>query len=440
MHDVLVVGGGITGLAAAWRAVLGGASVLLLEASARLGGKLHTDWRDGCLVEHGADGFLARKPGAIALAARLGLADALVEPRPDAKRVAIRRDGRLHALPPGLDGSSLLGTPVAELSQGGLLSPEGFRRAREARPLQPRHLAGTVADALRWRSGSEAYDWLLEPLYCGIVGGDGDELGLLAAHPALAHGAAPGGPGFRAPRDGMRAIPDALAARLPPGAVRTHSPVARLEARAAGWRAHTSDGASFDALQVILALPSHAAASILPRSPLTEALTAIPHASSATVTLALADTDVPDTFRGHGFLVPRADGGPVIACGFPARKYPGRARPGIELVRVFLGGRGREAILERDDAALVAVCRAELAGTLGCTAEPHWCAVARWPQGMPQYTVAHAAVRRTIRAEARRIGGLEVAGASYDGVGIPACIRSGWRAAARIAAPLEASA
>jgi protoporphyrinogen/coproporphyrinogen III oxidase len=461
---LVVVGGGISGLAAAHRAVeiarqRGRAlDLTLLEGADRLGGTIQTERRDGFLVECGPDSFISEKPWALALCRRLGLEDRLVRTDDRYRSAFVVHRGRLHALPEGFQ--MMAPTRLAPLLASSLFSWRG--KARMALDLVlPR--GGDPDESLgafvRRRLGREALERVAQPLIGGIYTADPDSLSLAATMPRFlemerrdrsvilgmrrAGRAAPAAAQdmsgarwslFLTLADGMEELVHALSERLPPGVVRLKERVVEVERREEGWRLVTTEGAAVEADAVILTPEAHQSARLLRRLDpgLAHLLEGIPYASSATVTLAYRRSEIAHPLDGFGFVVPRVEGRPIIACTFSSVKYPGRAPDGMALLRVFVGGAMNEGALEGDDAALVATARSQLAELLGARGEPLVTRVSRHVKAMPQYQVGHLARVEAIEAAARRHRGLALAGGAYRGVGISDCVRSGEDAAERL--------
>jgi len=456
-----VIGGGITGLAAAHRAVElareSGRSLELtvLEGADRLGGIIQTERRDGFLIECGPDSFISEKPWALALCRRLGIEHRLVRTDERYRGAFVVHGGRLHALP---DGFQLLApTRLAPLLASSLFTWRG--KARMALDLVlPR--GGDSDESLggfvRRRLGREALERVAQPLIGGIYTADPDSLSLEATMPRFremelrhrsvilamrrAGRAAPaereGVSGARWSlfvtfADGMEEMVQALAGRLPPGSVRLKERVASAERRAGGWRLTTTEGAAVEADAMIVAVEAYQAARLMRHLDpgLGHLLEGIAYASSATVTFAYRRVDITHPLDGFGFVVPRIERRPIIAGTFSSVKYPGRAPEGMVLLRVFLGGALDEAALAADDAALVATARGQLAELLGARGEPLFTRVSRYLKAMPQYEVGHLARVDAIEAATRRQPGLALAGGAYRGVGISDCVRSGEAAA-----------
>ncbi|HEX4746061.1 MAG TPA: protoporphyrinogen oxidase [Gaiellaceae bacterium] len=436
---VVVVGGGIAGLAAARRLehVAPDVSIALVESDELPGGKLRTEVVDGFVVEAAPDSFLSRKPRGVGLVEELGLADELVTRRAENHRTFVRRSGDLHPLPEGLTG--MIPTSLDALERSDLLSAEG--KARFAAEAEVPPSAGdedeSVAAFVTRRFGREAYDALVEPLMTGIYGGDGERMSLRATFPQLRaleleHGsllrgldspAASDRPPFLSLRRGM----GSLVAALVDGFECTELLLGRrVTSVRRGYQVELADGEVVEADGVVLATPAFVTAELL--ADLDPVLAAehadIPYGSSAVVTLAFAAEDV-EPLDGYGYLVPRTEASDVLACTWSSQKWEGRAPAGAVLVRVYAGRFGGRDVTQAGDDELVGLARAELR----TDAEPMRTWVNRWPRGMPQYVLGHPG--RLLRIEERlaRHPGLAVAGAAYRGVGIPDCIASGEAAA-----------
>lgn len=465
-RSVIVVGGGISGLAAAWE-LSGGAegpgprtpSVVVVEGS-RLGGKLATVDLDGVAVDVGPDGFLGRRPEAAALCREAGLSDAL-EPI-GAAGAAVWARGRRRPLPDGLS----LGVPTrwVPVARSGILSPWGSLRLAsdallprpDARgPLGDRAVGPLVARKL----GRQVVDRFVDPLVGGIHAGGVSDASAAAVFPALLQ-AAPGRgslmralrraaaapahgenvPAFWSVRGGFEALVDRLAGLLADRGVeiRTGQPVQALERAGSRWSVHAT-GAPIDADGVVLAAPAGAAATLLSPHDADAAgvLRAIEYASVALVTLELDAGALDDDLFGTGLLVPPGtrlagmdDACLVTACTYLWAKWPHLRRPGTRLLRASVGRYGDVRYASMDDESLAARVVAELSDLVGLRARPLRTLVTRWEDALPQYRVHHLLRVGNVEAAVKRLGGLAVAGAAYRGVGIPACVGSG-RAAAR---------
>ena len=463
--NVVVVGGGITGLAAAHRAVelarerRAPLELTLIEARDRLGGTIVTERVDGFLVEAGPDSFLSEKPWALALCRRLGVEHRLARTDDRFRKVFVWHGGRLHPLP---DGFQLLApTAMRPFATSSLFTLRGKLRMALDLVLPRGHADDESLGAfVRRRLGVEALERVAQPLVAGIYTADPDDLSLAATMPrfldvekrdrsiilglrrALATAPLPGTSGARWSLfvtfvDGMEELVSTLAARLPAGATVLKQRVSALERTGARWQVRTAEGGSFDADRVILATEAHATARLTRYLDpgLANLLGESPYSSAATLSLGYRRADVPHPLDGFGFVVPRTEGKALLAATFSSVKYPGRAPEGHVLIRGFLGGMLNADILSEDDGTLVARARGELREALGITAEPVLTRLHRWPASMPQYRVGHLARVETIERLAAALPGLTLAGAAYRGVGMADCVRSGEAGAEAALAP-----
>jgi oxygen-dependent protoporphyrinogen oxidase len=426
--DVLVLGGGVAGLAAALRLAEAGRTVRLLEASERVGGIVRTVRQSGFVAEAGPDVFLVRKPAALRLAERLG-----VETAPAEGGALIMRHGRLYPLPAGLTGL-VPGQLRPLLTTRALGLRARLRAAFE--PLVPARRSSDdeslEAFAVR-RFGRRTWAGLIEPLLGGLYGTDAGPISLRATLPHLheqertgpllrvrraRNGTAgpSGGSPFRRPVEGMESLVDALADALRQRGVviETGAPVEAIEA---GWRARLADGSARAADALLVALPAPAAARVLrPFDPdLAAPLADVPIGSAAAAFVGFRTDDARRVPDASGWLVPVMEGGAVQAVTMLSRKHPGTAPPGHDLARVFF----RPAALDQDDADLLDAARGHLGRVIGLRGEPVLQAVHHWRAAAPRYTLGHPARVDAVREAAGRHSGLALAGAALWGVGLP---------------------
>jgi oxygen-dependent protoporphyrinogen oxidase len=460
--QALVIGGGITGLAAAHALAQARIPVTLVEASERLGGKIRTERIDGFLVESGPDSFVSYRPAAVQLARSLGLGDALVGPR-EPRVVQIRTGGRFFPLPQEM--GLVLPTRLRPFVTTPLFSP--LQKARMGLDLLlPRdglaHDVG-VGVYLRRRLGPALVDRLAGPLLGGVYGTSIDELSLLAVVPQLrdaerehrslflaslaAGRARPHGQGRGSPfvtlAGGTGQLVAGLVAALeqmPGVTIRTRTPVAALERDGSGVTVRLAGGEVLRSDATILTVPGPEAirllAQVAPAS--AAALGGIPHGTTAVVSLGYRQEQFGRPPEGHGFLVAAGEPLSIDAVTISSNKWPDRAPGGAVLVRAFIGSRSGRASGMRD-ADVVAAAARDVATTLGARGDPLLAHLARLPDQMPQYTVGHLDRVAAVMDGLRELPGLLLAGAPYRGVGIPDCIAQG-QAAARAAGELLASA
>lgn len=471
---VLIVGGGISGLAAAVRFASAHRPLRLslVDAADRLGGLIATERTDGFMIEHGPDAVLAAKSAALELARRVGVADRMIDMRSRGSCVAAR--GRLLPLPEGMSG--LLPARPGALLSTRLLSTAGKARVLFECLVRPRATDSeeSIADFVRRRFGREMYERIAEPLLTGIFAGDGTRLSLDATFPRLRalereHGSVlrgmlteqrharrrksnaslsgvdgPRSSAFLSFRDGMAELPEGVARWLAATSrdslainIRLRAPATALLRSAEGAspvRVALAGGALLEADAIVLATPTPVSARLLAPhdAALGALLSGIEHASTAAVSLGFALGCVGRPLDASGYTVPRVEGRVAIACTWSSAKFPGRAPEGFALFRIFLGGVGREAVLALDDDELIACARTELAETVAVRGEPVIARVTRWPQAIPQYNVGHSRRRAQIEERVALKPWLALAGNAENGVGISDCIRSGERAAERI--------
>ena len=465
---LVVIGGGITGLAAANRAVEQCGSeleVVLLEASGRLGGVIATEHRGPFVLEGGPDSFISEKPEAIELCRRIGLEDQLLPTNDANRRTLIVSGGKLVPLP---DGFQLLGpTRILPFLLSPVLSWRGKLAAAKdlllPRGGPPAGGDESLASFVRRRLGDEVLERLAQPLVGGIYTADAETLSLASTMPRFLElerthrsvilglraqaqragaASASGTSGARfglfvTLRDGMITMVSALAARLPAGTVRMNTPVrsvGRIAAPAEGdpcWTVTLASGDAITADAVIVALPAPVAGRLLhdADSVLGAILQDVACASSAVITLAFRRDQVPNPPRAFGFVVPGPEKRRVIAGSFTDVKYAGRAPADTVLLRLFAGGALQPQQFALDDEALVRAARDELRELLGIAAEPVLTWVQRWPESMPQYRVGHAGRIAEAERRAAAMPGLALAGNAYHGVGLADCVRSGEAAA-----------
>jgi oxygen-dependent protoporphyrinogen oxidase len=469
---IVVIGGGITGLAAAYRLAERSRSVrlpcdvLLLEAAPRLGGLINTTRRDDFIVESGPDAFMTTKPWALELVADLGLSERLIGTNPERRRTFAVRGEALHPLP---DGFLLVApTRVIPFLRSRLLSWRG-----KARVLLDLGLARGRSDAdeslgsfVRRRFGREALARLAQPMIGGIYTADPERLSLRATFPQFLEMEARYGSVIRglrrersaaSPADqagagaryglfatldhGLQVLVDALAERLPAGAVRLSTPVASVARDGARWAVRLEDGEVVGADGVIVTVPAFQAAGLLRDldSEVAGELEAIPYASSLTVNLAYRREDVAHPLDGFGFVVPSCEGRSIIACSFSSVKFPNRAPARHVLLRAFAGGAVQPEPLQWDDRTLLSAVRRDVEGLLGIRSAPVWTRVTRHPRSMPQYHVGHLRRVQALEGQLNRWPTLKLAGNAYRGIGIPDSIRSGEGAAHALLAELDRS-
>ena len=473
-YRIVVVGGGISGLAAVYRLIelsrekKLGLEIHLLEAGRRLGGSIATERVGEFLVEAGPDSFISEKPWALRLCDRLGITSRLVPTNSANQNIYVVHKGSLQPLPEGF--FLLAPTRFWTFVQTQLFSWAGKLRIA-AELLLPRggiDSDESLASFVRRRFGSEVLERVAQPLIGGIYGADPEKLSLSATMPRFLEMEAArrsviwamlaeqrrrfrkreAGSGARwslfvTLLGGMQELVDAITRNLPDGTAHLGAKVTGLEWNREKklWTVKTNGTEQIPANGVILAGPAYSSAAIFSSltPELAQELQAIPYTSAATVSLAYAHADIPHGLNGFGFVVPAVESRKIIACTFSSIKYPGRAPAGHVLLRAFVGGALQPHLLMQDDDTMERSVREELGDLLGVRNDPLFCRIHRHPRSMPQYHVGHRERIRRIEAHLTRYPALALAGNAYQGVGIADCVHSGEEAAERILQQLKES-
>ena len=457
---VAVVGAGTSGLAAAWR-LRGRApeiDLTVFEKSARVGGVIGTRKVDGFLCELSVDNFITTVPYGLDLCRELGFQDELQSTNSRYRRTFVVRNRRLFPLPDGF--MTMAPTKLWPMLVTPLLTPWGKLRCG-LELLLPRRKSeeeeSLAAFATR-RLGREAFDRIIEPLVGGIYGGDAAKLSLQATLPRFAEMEAKDRSliwsmtksmkkarktkreeesgarysFFITLKCGLQELPERLADRIGRERIALNRPVARAERLPeGGWNVVDAQGRSerFDA--VVFASDSGSAASALKEScpRVSELYGQTDHTGVAIVHLAYRNEQVKRPMEGMGFVVPTSEKNGVIAGSFSNYKYPSRAPEGTTLLRIFVGGARAPETVEKPEDELIRLVHTETAALLDIEGAPIFTDVARFPNSMPQYYLGRLAWRKELQAAVDAVPTLALAGNTLDGVGLPACIKSGYDAA-----------
>jgi oxygen-dependent protoporphyrinogen oxidase len=449
---IAIIGGGISGLSAAWTLHQRGVPYRLLEAGPSLGGVIRTEEKDGFILEGGPDSILAQKPEGIALCRELGLGDRLIPTNPELKAIYILHRRKLHPLPEGM----MLAVPtrILPMVRSGLFSwPGKLRMGLDLiRPAGPQNGDESIATFLRRRFGQEAVERLGEPLLAGIHAGDPERLSILATFPrfreleakygSLVRGmlsaprpkrepGAPAPAAFYSLRGGLRELVDALVARLDAGSIRTGAVVRSLARNGDGYTIGLDGGETVRAPKVIVAAPgpkiAPALEELLPE--VSRTLAAVPFASSATVLLGYRRADVAHSLDGYGMVVPRGEGLRTTALSFVSTKFAHRAPEGHVLLRGFLGGVRDPGVLDLTDEEMVQAVERDMTPILGLKGRPSVTRVFRWPAGTPQLEVGHLERMRAVESAVAEVPGLHLTGAGIWSTGIPDSVADATRVA-----------
>jgi protoporphyrinogen/coproporphyrinogen III oxidase len=469
---VVVVGGGISGLSAAYHlqkeSEAGGIplEITLIEAGPKLGGKIVTEYTDGFTIEGGPDCFLQQKPWAAELAHELDIQDDLMGTNDHQRKVYVMDGGRLKPLPDGV--MLIIPTRIMPFVLSTLISlPGKIRMGMDW--FIPKFEGGgdeSVGNFIRRRLGREALQKIAEPLMSGIHVSDPEKQSVLATFPRFrsieqkhgslirgmlaerkaaaarrkANGKSPSI--FMTFKQGMNHLVDTLESRLSGCRILTGTCVSGIDKGIDGrYQLELHNGETISAGAVVLAVPSYNAADMLEalNEEIAARLRSIPYVSTATISMAFRKTDIQRPFMGFGFVIPRTENREISACTWSSFKFNHRAPDDHILLRCFVGGPGREEMGALDDAALVKTARRELEKILGLNAAPVFTRIFRWHKANPQYEVGHLErVQDLFTACRREMPGVILTGSAYEGVGVPDCIRQGRQAASEVLAFLQA--
>lgn len=444
-RDMVIIGGGIAGLSAAWYAQQAGLSYALLEAGDRWGGKVHTQTIDighdaPLRIEYAPDGFITRKTGMIDLVHSLGMEDALIPVSNTPQRIYVLTGGKLHPLPDGLH--LLAPTKIWPFLRSGLFSWHGKLRMLAEVFIPPRRdnadeASGdeSLADFITRRLGREALHKLGEPLLAGVYNAESHKQSMMATfgnfrkieaeHGSLIRGLRrlsqnmrDESPALMSFRAGMGQLVDTVTARLT-GDTRLNVRVTGIDRDAHSYIVRTSDGEELHACNVIVATPATVAAHLLRQpAPTASALLAkIRYTGVGSVSLAYRAEDIPRKLDAYGVVIPSAEGHQLDGITWTSVKWPNRAPDGVVLIRVFFGGVHTPHMLGLPDNERLSIIRAELRAILGIEAEPIAHHGAAWRDAYPQYDVGHGG--RVAAIESALPDGLYITGNAYHGVGLP---------------------
>ncbi|MBI4051344.1 MAG: protoporphyrinogen oxidase [Elusimicrobia bacterium] len=451
---ILIVGAGITGLSAAYTLEKAGIPYLLLESSRRLGGKIYTDSEGPFPIETGPDSFITAKPQAYDLCRELGLEADLLGTNTESKTVYLLSRGKLRPIPEGM--SFMIPTQIWPFLWTDILSLQAKLKILKDLFL-PRGQEGddeTVAQFFERRMGSEIISSLIEPFLSGVYAGSTQELSVRSSLPQIYNlerkyrslilgmlkqrNSPPDKNAKETPfmtlKNGLGTLAYTLASRLKPANILLGTRAKFLARIENGYRMTLEDGRTLEAQSILLTAPAYESARILLTldSQLSDLLNAIPYVSSATVTFGFRKKEILHPLKGFGFLVPRSEGKTILGATFTSTKFPGRTPDEYTVIRCFIGGHGREEILQKEDHEIFAAVLKNIQAILGISSSPFLKKIYRWPKGNPQYTVGHEGRLKAIEERLTQHPGVFLTGAAFRGIGIPDCIRQGQETAQKI--------
>ncbi|MEC7641445.1 MAG: protoporphyrinogen oxidase [Nitrospinota bacterium] len=461
MKKIIIIGGGISGLAAAHRIqqeISEGAHLecILVEGSDRFGGKIFTEKSDGFVIERGPDSFISQKPAAIELCKQLGLGDRLTGTNPEAPSTFVYTRGKLVTMPDGL--SLMIPTKFLPFALTPLFSlPGKIRMAFDLLiPGKEDDSDESLASFVRRRMGEEALNKMAEPMLAGIYASDPEKmsikstfpmfvetehkyrsliLGMLARKKAMLMNAdkrpTTSYSLFMTLKEGLGEMVDAIINKSPDVQFKSGTKGFSIEKKLDGWHVKLEDGWERPADAVIIATPAAITAKILqsiaPDS--AEILNGINYVSTATVTLGYKKEGFSHPLDGFGFVVPKKEGRSILACTWTSSKFPHRAPEGYVMLRCYLGGALQEEIAEKDTETLGKLVRNDLQEIMGIKEIPVFCKVFRNLKSNVQYHVNHSDRIDSVMKNLKKFPGLFLAGSAYRGIGIPDCIQNGNQAA-----------
>lgn len=461
MKKITIIGGGIAGLAAAYRLqeeISAGTEleVTVLEAANQFGGKIATERSDGFVIERGPDSFISQKPAAVELCKKLGLGDRLVGTNKDQTKTYVYTGKKLVTMPDGL--SLMIPTQFLPFALTPLFSlPGKIRMGLDLLIPKKRGKADeSLASFVRRRMGEEALQKMAEPMLAGIYASDPETMSIQSTFPMfvqteqkyrslilgmlarkrqmLMH--KPNGNNksfslFMTLKNGLGEMVEAVIEKSPDVTFRTNAKVQKVIKQGSGWQVSLEEGETFDADGVIFATPAKLSAELLqPITPkVSELLNQIKYVSTATATLAYRKEGFTHPLNGFGFVVPRSEGRKILACTWTSSKFPHRTPEGYVMLRCFVGGAKNEALAEQDADAIAAMVKQELKDLMGIHQEPEICKVFHNKKSNVQYRVGHAALIDSVEKELSVTPGLFLTGSAYTGIGIPDCIQNGTRTA-----------
>ena len=466
MKKIVIIGGGIAGLAAAYHiheeiSRSTPVACTLLESSEKFGGKISTMRFDGFIVERGPDSFISQKPQAIELCKKLGLADRLTGTSPDHPNTYVCLKNKLVTMPDGL--SLMIPTKFMPFILSPLFSWMGKIRMGMDLFLPKKKGNGdeSLASFVRRRMGEEALEKMAEPMLAGIYASDPELMSINSTFPMfvqteqkyrslilgmlarkrqqIIHRAKiPKGKQpfslFMTLKNGLDEMVETLVEKATNVVFRSETKVTDLSLTEGGWRLTLYDGSSINADAVILATPAQISAHLIEQTSPKVAglLNQIRYVSTATVSIAYKKEGFPHSLDGFGFVVPKTEGKRILACTWTSSKFPERVPEEYVMLRCFVGGAMREELAELDEDSIGTMVREELLDIMGIDCEPVFLKIFRYKKSNVQYQVGHAALIESVRKELQSFPGLVVTGSAYTGIGIPDCIRDGVSAAKEV--------
>lgn len=441
--NIAVIGGGISGLASAYRLQQLGIPVTLFEADDRVGGLIGTVEKDGFLFESGPQSFQGTET-LLDLIRELGIEAELCEANPRAPRFVLRH-GKLQKVP--MSPQAIMSTSLLSVGSRWKVVSEPLRRTR------PPSEEESVATFVRRKFGHEILEYLVSPFVSGVYAGDPEKLSLRAAFPTLEEwereygsvlrGAMKSRPanGKRKPpslcsfRRGAGSLSQALGDRL--GAnlqVRTRACAITKGAQGAVYEVHTERSGRTEthlARAIVMATPAYGASHLLASTSaaLAQSLSGIAYAGVAVVAAGYYARQITPSLDGFGFLVPRSENLRILGTVWNSSLFPGRAPAGSAVMTSVAGGATDTGILDKSEEEIDAIVQADNAKVLQITGAPVVSAVWKHPKALPQYNLGHSHIVAAIRDFERQNPGIFFSGNYLEGPSLGKCAEHGFKTA-----------
>jgi oxygen-dependent protoporphyrinogen oxidase len=459
MRPVAVIGGGITGLTAAFYLQKQGVPVTLYEVAARVGGAIQSLTRDGYIAEFGPNTILETSPKVGRLVTDAGLASRRMDPAREASARYVVRYQRPVAMP---------GSPIGFFTTE-LFSFKG-KLAVLREPFVPPRRDGqeeSIAQFVVRRLNQEFLDHAIDALVSGIYAGDPYKLSVQQAFPKLAQLEANYGSLIkgqilgarerkkrgeiakdRAPKfsfdSGLQVLPDTLSQKLG-ASVQLNARVTRLTQTPAGWRLQVSSPAGEREAEhsaVLFAGTAFSLAALkIESSPHVDVspFADIRYPPVASVVLGFRREDVAHPCQGFGMLIPKIEGFKILGTIFSSSLFPNRAPAGHLTLTSYVGGERYPDLASLPPEKLFEITREDLRVLLGVKGKPTFQHSVFWPRAIPQYNLGYGRFRELMSELERKAPGLFLAGHYREGISVSDSLVSGCNAADRIAAFVSAA-
>ena len=445
--QTIIIGAGISGLACAHRLNNAGHNVLILEASDRPGGKIHTVTQDGYQFEAGPNTLLANARPTLELIDELNLTDRIVDADPAAKKRFIEYHGKVLAAP---------SNPLAALTSP-LLGPGAVLRLfKDLKRTEPGPQDETVAQFITRRFGRKILENLVAPFIAGIYAGDAQCLEAKSVLPKLTLAEREAGSVIRGMiarrkrersegrpplparsitfKDGLSEIPAALSGCLGPR-LRLNTPVDHINVKNDRCTVYTKSGESFECDTIVIATDIRTGTELIEPLPdaakIASQLRSIPRAGLAVVGFVYDRTTIGHPLDGFGYLAGPGSRGPILGCLFRSSTFPDTCPSGKVMLSSFVGGSLYPEFESLNDQELVDQIHTILAARLSITQQPQRTFLRRWPNALPQFHTGHAAIQEHVRQWSAR-GPVSLIGNAISGLSLNDCIATGRTEADRI--------